>query len=673
MRTHLPDSGVMDTRHKAMKHLFCLVLLFILLRLGILLTGVETVSHYDEVDLGTVARELGRGLTVPFQFFQLDAYSGEALVLGPAVLPFMKIFGESLFAVKMVPFFFSLLTLCAVFAFCRRYFSAKTALYSGALFVLAPQGFTQLSLVGMAGHSEAFFFGFLAVFCLYEFLYNGKKTGSLALFGFAAGFSVWFYYANAIMVLSCLLVFLIEDRRAFLRGLPVLIPSLCAGFSPWLLINLKNGFRGLELVRENITPPSLEQVMYFLRKPAKLLLMHLPGALITTPVFFIPRVVAAGAHYLLLLAVLVPFWIAQLKNRAFSSRMAIFTVYPAVFCAVFFLCYFDTARDIGFVGFRYLTPLIGMLLLAAGIRLTALNGGIFFTALLVLGFTGQASLMFQEPFARATVYRGYSYYQLGTRWHFNLPETFKNYDDFMKRTSAFEPAERRMILWGLSQMAILNFSGSLFEERAGTAKDLTVDTAILKEPAYFAPVVFEWYGVQRKFGPGESRREARRHYDEIAHARRKYYCKGWLWSHDQAAAFLDCPGCYEGRDFCYMEDQELAALYFSYLDDAAWQRRVQSLPSIRAGSKEQAYRGYGRALFLLDQLANPLNKQDRTLPRLQLSEAQAREVWWGAGWGIRERFREDRERAMDWIGRLPAGAKKDASEGLAAFERWYEL
>lgn len=658
--------------------LLFLVLGLLALRLGILLTSVEIVSHYDELDLGTIARELSRGLHVPFWHFQLDTYSGEALILGPLVLPFAKAFGQNLFAIKIVPLIFSMATLCAIYAFMLRYLGEKAARYSGLLFVLAPPGLVQLSLSAMAGHSEAFFFGFLALFCFQEFLFKGRRILFLALFGLASGFAVWFYYANAILIASCLLVFFILEHRLFFRSLPVFIPAFFASFSPWFFSNFRNQFMGLELVSENISRFDTHRLLHLLKQPAKLFLISLPSSFATLPVYFVPKKFAAYTHYLVLVFTALPFFVRQgkefFRKNPSMGQALIFFVYPFVYLGFMMVSTFDFDRDIGFVGYRYGTPLVIMLLLAAGISAALfLKRKTAFIALLSLGLIGQSSLLFKEPVGRALAYQGYSYYQLGTRWHFNLSQAFSGYEDFQRKTAGFSARERRLLLWGITEMSRWNNEDFLFEARPGYAKDITVEAMAQKEPPGYEVFSYEWMGGLSKFSPSQGMAALEDAFKTLPEPARKYFCQGWLRRWEQAGNFMDDPEGYAGKNFCDIRMLDLASVYVDGLFVSEWERRIKNMNSLKKEEKIRAYRGLGYGLFFFNGVLNPLFKREEILVPGPIPEENRPDVDWGVGWGIREKFREDKTRALDWIARLPVRAQGSALKGLEAFDQWYGL
>jgi hypothetical protein len=60
------------------------VAVFLVFRITTLVTSLETVSVDEELHHGTIARELGAGLTVSFWDHLADPYSGGSLIVGLA-------------------------------------------------------------------------------------------------------------------------------------------------------------------------------------------------------------------------------------------------------------------------------------------------------------------------------------------------------------------------------------------------------------------------------------------------------------------------------------------------------------------------------------------------------------------------------------------------------------
>ena len=85
------------------------------------------------------------------------------------------------------------------------------------------------------------------------------------------------------------------------------------------------------------------------------------------------------------------------------------------------------------------------------------------------------------------------------------------------------------------------------------------------------------------------------------------------------------------------------------------------------------YRNLGRAFFLSGRFSQidlwrKYNRRFAALPETYLQAALE-----GIGWGIRERFREDKARALDWIGKIPGRDAAAALRGFNAYEAWYGL
>jgi len=74
---------------------FCLFC-FLLLRLAAVLTGLERVSHPNELGIGTFAKGWLEGLKLPLWQYQVDTCSGESVVISRAAAFFMEGSGAGL-------------------------------------------------------------------------------------------------------------------------------------------------------------------------------------------------------------------------------------------------------------------------------------------------------------------------------------------------------------------------------------------------------------------------------------------------------------------------------------------------------------------------------------------------------------------------------------------------
>lgn len=637
---------------------------FLLLRFTIILTAVEYVAHYDELDLGTLARELLQGLKMPFKAYQLDAYSGESLILGPLVIPFFKLFGQNLFAVKMVPLFFSFLTLLLIYSFTLRNFGQKPATVAALLYTFSMPMLTQLSLVGMAGHCEASFLSLLILFAFYDYFYKGKKWTSLIFWGWICGFGLWFYYATAIMIGACCLSWLLISRSKFFnKDLLVFIIFFILGFSPWLILNTQNSFRGIELLAENLANfQSQHQMMLFLGKNLALLGKGIPTSFASLPVFFIHEHVYSWIYFLSFLFLLTPWIFKYCKKPEFLPLI----LYPFLFILVLMSCFFTVVRDIGFVGYRYVTPLYLVLILLAALALSEIRR-VFLIFFLALGILGHTAFLFKEPFARALSYQGYSYYQLGTRWRLSMrSRLFDRYDNFRQMTFGFSPQERRFLIWGMVDMAILDHDSVLIE-----GGDITVKSILPQESAPLDKFLYEWLGASQNTTPEQMKTWLEEsHYSQSIQT---FLCKGWITNWQQTELLSQCPNCIDQLPKVCVQNVYWLGFFYPDWENPAWNRFIKSLPKLESENRVLLYRSIGHAFFLEERFSQ-INLWRKYQPLIAAIPEQDRFSFYeGIGWGIRERFREDRTRALDWISKLPLQAQAGALEGAQAFEKWYQL
>ena len=230
-----------------------LVLSFLALRLGTLLTSVEYTSGYwyiEELYQGTIAKELIEGLKVPLWDYKPEYYHGGCLWVGGLAIPFFLLFGPNLFALKLVPLLFSLATLILTYFFFKRFFDRKTALLVSALLVLPPPVFTGLSLSVAGSYPESILFAIAMLFCLYQFLYGEKnKPLFLILFGLVSGLGFWFSPITLLTLFACLTSWFFLDRPSLLsRKFLVFLVALGIGGFPFILYNAKHAEEILRLI-----------------------------------------------------------------------------------------------------------------------------------------------------------------------------------------------------------------------------------------------------------------------------------------------------------------------------------------------------------------------------------------------------------------------------------------
>ena len=224
-----------------------LLFLFLSLRLGSLALFhpfYNNVCPIEEYYRGTLGHEILKGLSMPYWQYRADDSGGGSLVMGILVAGFFKILGSSAFVLKLIPVLISMGALLVWFRILYREFSSKCAWYFALFFIFAPSYFQSWSTVALGDHYETMFLSAVAVWL---FLKMERKPSPVFLFllGLVCGFGIWFAYIFALTVVTLLILWFCKKEPSLSKGTVLyLIAGFAIGFSPWIAINLKNGFKG---------------------------------------------------------------------------------------------------------------------------------------------------------------------------------------------------------------------------------------------------------------------------------------------------------------------------------------------------------------------------------------------------------------------------------------------
>ena len=229
---------IKSARSKALITSIAFVLLFFLTRLVVLLNSPRIMMGHEERITGVLGLHLERGLMLPAHFYQYEECSGGTFIVGwMAHLPY-QLFGPTYFALKLVPLFFSLIMLIALYWGICKWFGQKAALFFGLAFIFAPSFFIERSLVAFGNHMEAATLMVLGLL-LFDRAQSAVKFKFrllwLIFFGLLSGFSVYFDY-QFLILLFVLLPFGIAASRSpgrFAAELCVFLAAFRIGLIPW--------------------------------------------------------------------------------------------------------------------------------------------------------------------------------------------------------------------------------------------------------------------------------------------------------------------------------------------------------------------------------------------------------------------------------------------------------
>src|SRR3989442_1540876 len=208
----------------------------------------------EQLYVGTVAQELLTGLKLPFIEYRRSNYMLGTLVMGGLASGFFRLFGPTLFALKLAPLFLFTLALLFWYQAIRRAVGEQVARYFALLFCFSPPLLTAFSVTTMGYHSESIFFSALTVFLLFRML--SDERGSLAypvLLGLTAGVGLWFTYIYGLTLLATLGFWLWHDKgRIWQPRVLWFTLGFVVGFSPWLVINMQTHFAGFVIHGTNV-------------------------------------------------------------------------------------------------------------------------------------------------------------------------------------------------------------------------------------------------------------------------------------------------------------------------------------------------------------------------------------------------------------------------------------
>ncbi len=224
-----------------------LLVLYCLIRVPILLSYSDLL--HLELHRGNIAIEFIEGLRLPLGDYIVDPYSLSPLFNGLLTIPSFLIFGKTLFALKLVPFLWHLVSLIIWFYVWRSFFSARGAFFILLLFVLAPPRIVEYSLSNHGTHFEAILWtGFSLL--LFKKTIDGKigmAWGGFGL-GLLGGFASSLHPIHIIFAFVLLFYSLWVNKNKMLYvgyGLGFLI-----GFFPWLYFNSHHQWAGLDWPKE---------------------------------------------------------------------------------------------------------------------------------------------------------------------------------------------------------------------------------------------------------------------------------------------------------------------------------------------------------------------------------------------------------------------------------------
>ncbi|MCZ7584434.1 MAG: glycosyltransferase family 39 protein [Deltaproteobacteria bacterium] len=215
-------------------------ILFVLVRLAVLVhpDGAGWAAQRDEALTGNVALGLESGFGFAPPLYQTKPFAAGTLYEGLLSVPFRKIFGPNLFALKLAAVAWNVAAMLLWIALAWRYFGRAAALAVGTLHVLAPPFYALMTVTAWGNHCESSLFAAaMLLFLLPAVMFRGPGRGVLfaALAGLGAGVGVYMSYTSLLYVaFGLVVIFLCAGKRGAARILPAFAAAGVIGALPLL-------------------------------------------------------------------------------------------------------------------------------------------------------------------------------------------------------------------------------------------------------------------------------------------------------------------------------------------------------------------------------------------------------------------------------------------------------
>jgi hypothetical protein len=422
---------------------------------------MDKIFDVNELYVGTIAKEVIEGPSLPLFDYQFSHIKGGTLFAGIFVIPFFALFGQSYYVLKFAALLVSLAILAVTYLFLWRFFNKKIAIITGVLMTISAPIFTLYSLTLYGKQHESILFTMLALFLFYGIFFQEAPAHdpphhelSFALLGLVSGLGMYVDYIFAVTLIYCLVFWFIFDKTFFARrGFWLFFAFFIVGLSPWIYYNLAHHFAGICIDDDySNVPMSRLFLSYSLpdvaRKLKDLLVYIFPHSFYFRDFKSIAGDVLSYSYYIIfLLSFSVLFWwnrktvrkllggiISFKKNRLFPGsiyREIFILLFPVVFSLLYAFSYYIISKKseynfFGFSEYKFLIilyPFIFMILAIFLSRLWDWNKkgrriAVGFSACILLflvasGLSADYDLATPRNFNRRFVYEGYNYDVLG--------------------------------------------------------------------------------------------------------------------------------------------------------------------------------------------------------------------------------------------------------------------
>ena len=329
------------------KIIILLFFLFLLLRLTLIFTSnTELYLGDTENVLFNISRLILEGTKVHIYDLQHASYEGSSLFDPIMGALFLRLFGNSYEAFKMLNLCYSLIFAIILYYFMKDYFNKKSAALSLLLIALPPTFYTVCSLITQGGITNSSILTLSIIFVLFKIMDSAKdKIFLYVLFGFLCGFSVWYHYINLIAIMLSWLFLVIYKREVIFsrRFIVSYGGSFLLGFLPWINYNMHHHFAGLDRLIDSFSDEYLNQpnILSRLSAPSQLnaIIINLktlspklfPALYRFKDIGFINKKVLAYTYYLISLFSFLYLFLFDRKNKKTKFILNYILLYVFIF------------------------------------------------------------------------------------------------------------------------------------------------------------------------------------------------------------------------------------------------------------------------------------------------------------------------------------------------------
>lgn len=662
--------------------------LYLLTRLLLLFYSPHSIYRFEELYQGYLGIEfLEKHLQSRIWDYQIDPYTGGSLVVGVLAALSFKIFGTTLFALKLVPLLFSFLTLLATIAFLQRFFGKAAAIAGGLLMTFPAPALTSLSVSALGSHPESQLFAMGMIWAFYEIFFRGKSPKlSWFFLGLLSSLGLWFSLLNGVILLNLLLVLLgmrpkpKEEFQFIYWGMG----GAALGAAPWLAYNFPTGFSTLAYFRDFLSQEKFEGLRPFLTswslEVVRLFLIEIPASLSLFLNHFFWDRIFSSFYCLIVLSFLIslfqrmlPDYLQDSEEKPFEpnvhQRLRFFVISPVIFLGVLSFLSLTMAwhgemlpyRFRYFATFFFYLCLLGAILGTRGGKF----GWAFLGGMVLMGAIGFAALLRPENAGRLMRVPGYSIEPVRRLWSSNLlPHSVwvhKDWKELAADENLFLKAVHDPTFWyefeaDDHQSEIKALSPRMkYYFILNMASSMAFDTEFsqIKIPSWFdsnEQDIF-YFGFARGLDWDslmENPQSINSYYTSLSD-------RGQLWF---VFVFSRFGFVWNPQTYQY----ELTA------------ENVKSFVSqIKPRDEKWIYRGIGAAFLRHFPNLYPLQRYGDKILKTIPPEFQ-KEFWWGLGWNLRgRRGGNDKKWFEKQIRNLPPETQSYLREGFAAYQnQWYE-